>query len=163
MLFRSNLLAAVLLLTYLGVPSIYYGDEIGMESDRTVESARQPMVWDPSRWDMKRWESYRSLIRLRNESEAIRQGSFKSLYAQGDVYGYARFYRKETVLVVLNRGKAKTIRLDGGILGIGSGEEWTEFFTGQRIIGGERGTLELLVPAGQAMILRHGKGFSPGR
>ena len=46
-------LAVVLLFTYPGVPSIYYGDEIGLGWGAVDMNPRQCMSWDPSTWDIE--------------------------------------------------------------------------------------------------------------
>ncbi len=60
-------LAVTLLLTYVGVPSIYYGDEVGLRDDPALGS-RGCMPWDPKQWDTSILDQYRRLIRLRRES-----------------------------------------------------------------------------------------------
>ena len=57
-------LAATLLMTFPGVPGIYYGDEIGM-TDLPQVGSRACMVWDERKWNHKLLTIYRSLIELR--------------------------------------------------------------------------------------------------
>jgi len=49
------------------VPSIYYGEEIGMEGGKDPDN-RRFMVWDKGRWNMEIYEHYRNLIRIRKET-----------------------------------------------------------------------------------------------
>ncbi len=69
-----NRLAAGLLLTYVGVPSIYYGDEIGLAGDN-----RAPMPWDSAAWNQELRAFYQALIRLRRTSPALIAGGFQVL------------------------------------------------------------------------------------
>ena len=64
-----NRIAVALLLTYVGVPCIYYGDEIGMTAADSL-GARDPMIWNASRWDHDLRSFYQKLIRLRRLSPA---------------------------------------------------------------------------------------------
>jgi alpha-glucosidase len=150
---KKNRLAAILLMTYLGIPSIYYGDEIGMGSDQSVESTRRPMLWNPQGWDHDLMEFYQRLIDLRKNSNALTQGGIKTLWDEGDVYSYARFYEKEIVIMVVNRGEAAQITLDVGIIGLRQGEYLKNFFTGRKIRIAHSGEIKLAVPACEGIII----------
>ena len=99
------------LFAYVGVPMIYYGDEVGMKG-RNDPDCRRPMVWDPVVQDKELLEWHRQLIRIRKAYPALRRGSIQTVYALGDVYAFERQQDADYVLVVLNRGvTAQTIRL----------------------------------------------------
>lgn len=96
-------LAVVLQFCYPGVPSIYYGDEIGMEGGRDPDD-RRCMEWDRSKWDMPLFNLYRDLIRLRKERVSLRRGGFR-LIAADNGRGLLRFERRsgsERTEIVLN-------------------------------------------------------------
>jgi hypothetical protein len=71
-------LGLTFLLTYEGVPLIYYGDEIGLEGAYDPD-CRRPMVWDAAsqRADMLAYA--RALTRLRAERPALRGSGFRPL------------------------------------------------------------------------------------
>ncbi|GHG51078.1 alpha-glycosidase [Flavimobilis marinus] len=95
--------AAGLLLTYLGVPAIFAGDELGL-TGTTGEHARVPMPWDrPERRDERTHEAYRSLIALRHAHPALREGSLRWVLIEDDAVGYLRETADETLLVVVAR------------------------------------------------------------
>lgn len=95
--------AAGLLFTYLGVPVVFAGDELGLEG-RTGEHARVPMPWDrPERRDEHVHETYRRLAALRHQHEALRSGSLRWVLAGDDAVGYVRETPDEALLVVLAR------------------------------------------------------------
>jgi alpha-glucosidase len=97
-------LAAALLLTYPGVPSIYYGDEVGLAGDSS--QARACMPWEPQRWDADLRSFYRFLIHLRRSSPALTQGGFQTILAEQDTLAYLRDAETEQIIVVGHRGPA---------------------------------------------------------
>ncbi len=104
-------LATAFLLTYVGVPMIYYGDEVGMAGENDP-GCRQTMVWDPRAQDQTLLAWHRRLIHLRRAHPALRRGDVRALHAAGDVYAFERHDGSDRVLVVLNRGAApQTISL----------------------------------------------------
>ncbi|MHB8800614.1 MAG: alpha-amylase family glycosyl hydrolase [Thermoanaerobaculia bacterium] len=126
--------AAAILLTLPGAPFLYYGEEVGLENGPTGgdESKRTPMPWDGTpgggfttgtpwfpfapgretanvaaqRNDPSSLLSrYRSLIRVRTSSEALRKGEIVLLSGKSGVTPVLAYLRKsggETVLVVHN-------------------------------------------------------------
>jgi alpha-glucosidase len=96
-------LATTLLMTYVGVPCVYYGDEIGIEGGGDPDN-RRCMVWDESQWDSDLRARYQWLIRLRRESPALREGGLQWLFAEGDVIAFQRQSRDQRVIVIGNRG-----------------------------------------------------------
>ncbi|PFG35389.1 alpha-glucosidase [Flavimobilis soli] len=95
--------AAGLLFTYLGVPAMFAGDELGL-TGTTGEHARVPMPWDrPERRDEVIHERYRTLARLRAEHRALREGSLRWVLTEDDAVGYVRETADEALLVVVAR------------------------------------------------------------
>jgi len=110
-------LAVVFQFTFSGVPMIYYGDEIGMKGGDDPD-CRKPMIWDKSKWNMKFLGLYRFLIRLREEYEALRKGSFVSLKVEEGkgVLAFGRKTKKEFLIIIINTNHVKTdlkVRIDG--------------------------------------------------
>jgi neopullulanase len=111
-------LAWLAMMTYPGAPTIYYGDEIGMEGGKDPD-CRRGMVWDVTRWDHDLLDTARRYIALRKKYRVLRRpGGYARLYAQGMVYVFARLLEGEIVIVALNAGdKPATLELNvGGIL-----------------------------------------------
>ncbi|MEX0269307.1 glycoside hydrolase family 13 protein [Leptolyngbyaceae cyanobacterium UHCC 1019] len=95
-------LGTLLLLTYPGAPSIYYGDEVGLAGAIDPDSRRGfPLEAD---WDQDFLDYHRQLIALRHAHPALRVGDYKTLYAKGDVYILARSLPTETIVVAVNAG-----------------------------------------------------------
>jgi glycosidase len=95
-------LATLLLMTFPGAPSIYYGDEIGLEGGIDPDS-RRSFPWDqPEVWDQQVLAYHKQLIAIRHAHPALRTGSFHRLYADLDVYAFVRILGDEKILVVVN-------------------------------------------------------------
>lgn len=97
-----NRLAVGLLMTYPGVPSVYYGDEIGL--GRQPGSSRACMPWDKAEWDNEFLAFYRLLIRLRRSSSALIEGGFQILSVETDTLAYLRDSDSEWLVVIAHRG-----------------------------------------------------------
>lgn len=95
-------LGTLLLLTFPGAPSIYYGDEVGLAGAIDPDSRRGfPAEAD---WDQDLLNFHRQLIALRHAHPALRTGDYKTLYAEGDVYVLTRSLPTETIVVAVNAG-----------------------------------------------------------
>lgn len=127
-------LASTLLFTYPGVPCVYYGEEVGLGADSGM-NPRQCMNWEPSTWDLDLQDWYKTLIRLRRSSQALREGGFQVLSMESDSFIFQRDTADEIVLVAAHRGEQQ---LQARLLpikhaAIPDGLEFEELFTHQRI------------------------------
>jgi neopullulanase len=99
-------LATVFQMTYPGAPSIYYGDEIGMQGGHDPAN-RGAFPWHrPETWDTELLHEFQRLISLRRARKALRRGSFQILHAAGDLVAHARQLGDETVIVVFNTARS---------------------------------------------------------
>jgi glycosidase len=114
-----QMLAVVLQFTYPGVPSIYYGDEIGLEGGRDPDD-RRTMIWDRGKWDMSLFELYKELIALRKLNEPLRRGSYRTrvLDEASGLFVFERAHHGKAIEVILNTS-AKPLRYLRGIRGGG--------------------------------------------
>ena len=97
-----NRLAVGLLMTYPGVPSVYYGDEIGLGKQPGV--TRACMSWDQAEWDNELRAFYHTLIHLRRSSSALIGGGFQVLAVETDTLAYLRDSEDEQLVVIVHRG-----------------------------------------------------------
>jgi alpha-glucosidase len=98
-------LAAAVLMTYPGVPCVYYGDEVGLTSAGGI-GPRGCMPWEQTRWDEDLRAFYQKLIHLRRTSPALIDGGFQALLAEEDTLAYLRDTDDEQIIVVAQRGGA---------------------------------------------------------
>jgi cyclomaltodextrinase len=93
-------LATLLLLTFPGAPSIYYGDEVGLPGALDPDSRRGfPLEAD---WEVDVLDYHKQLIALRHKYAALRTGSYHILFAEGTVYVFARILGHEEIVVAVN-------------------------------------------------------------
>ncbi len=94
------LMASFLQFTLPGAPSIYYGDEAGMEGHKDPFN-RRTYPWGQE--DIELLEHYRKLGRLRKRCSALRLGDIRFLHAQGGKLAFCRHLDGKQVTVYINR------------------------------------------------------------
>ena len=99
----SHVSAMTLVLTYPGVPSIFAGDEIGLEG-AWGEDARRTINWeDRSGWDHQFMSDVKSLISIRKNNDALVNGGLRWIVAENDYIVYLRESAQQSVLVLVSR------------------------------------------------------------
>ncbi|MFZ7102007.1 MAG: glycoside hydrolase family 13 protein [Peptococcaceae bacterium] len=99
-------LLALLQMTFPGVPCIYYGDEVGLEGYGDPYN-RGPYPWNHENEELLQW--YKKIIALRNKYEALQNGGWQTLYAQGDILAFTRYSEGQQVFIILNRNSEERI------------------------------------------------------
>ncbi len=97
-------LAATVQFTWAGAPSIYYGEEIGMDGGRDPDN-RRGMVWAKATSDNDMLSYYRKLTSARNASSALQSGDPVVLKTNDDngTLAYARTLQGDSAVVAINR------------------------------------------------------------
>jgi alpha-glucosidase len=96
-------LAFGMLLTYPGVPCVFYGDEIGLEGGDSL-SARRTMPWAGEGWDWQLLAFVRLMAGHRRRLPALVSGGFQVLGVEEDCLAYARETEEDVAVVLANRG-----------------------------------------------------------
>ena len=103
-------LATLLLMTFPGAACIYQGDEIGQEGGTPDWDARRPFPWDrPELWRQDVLAFHKELIAIRRAHKPLRRGTYHALYADQDVYVFARRFSGEVLLVAVNAAEETRI------------------------------------------------------
>lgn len=103
-------MAAVWLMSWIGVPCLYYGDEIGLDGANDP-FCRKPFPWDESHWDRSLLALFQRMAVLRKQSLALRRGGCQVLHAVGETLVFVRLYQQEQVLVALQRTGSGAVTL----------------------------------------------------
>ena len=106
--------AALLLFCFPGSPTVYYGDEAGMEGFEDPFN-RQTYPWGHEDQELLEW--YRALGRLRRRSQALRRGSIRYVLGRGHLLAFLRETDEERLLCAFNAGdEERAFSFDGGQL-----------------------------------------------
>ena len=133
-------LGALVLFAFPGAPTIYYGDEAGMEGFEDPFN-RRTFPWGAEDKALTAW--YAALGQARKSLLPLRRGDLRWLRAEGRVLTFSRTWEGETVIAAVNAGDApEQLPLDGAFRDRMSGERFTDTvplppLTG-RLLTGER-------------------------
>ncbi len=134
-------IAAALQYTAYGIPSLYYGDEVGLEGYHDP-FCRMPFPWheicDGYRAELLSY--YRRLGEIRRNNSALTDGDFYVIKHTESSIVYARENACGLIIVVANRGESYTIDIPDG-------EIYTDLLTGKEYSG------RIEVPSDSVMIL----------
>ncbi|MFC5653220.1 alpha-glycosidase [Paenibacillus solisilvae] len=122
-------LAVVFLLTYIGTPCIFYGDEVGLSGGNDPD-CRACMEWDEEKQDHELLDFYKLLIHLRKEHPVLRSGRFRFLKADAEDSRiiYERLGEGEHFTIWMNNtGETSTLThpMDA--------DDWSDALTGERV------------------------------
>lgn len=91
--------AVVMQMTWMGAPTIYYGDEAGV-CGFTDPDSRRSYPW--GREDKELLQFHKDIIRIRRENPELRTGSIKYVDKDYNYLAYGRFNRKGQCLILVN-------------------------------------------------------------
>lgn len=98
---RPYRLAILFLMSFVGMPTIFYGDEHGVQGV-LEEEYRAPMPWQTGNTVLR--EFFRRAITMRHELVSLRRGDFRVSHADcgSGLLAFVRRFGGETVAVYLN-------------------------------------------------------------
>ena len=98
---RSYRLSILFLMSFVGMPTVFYGDELGVQGV-LEEEYRSPMPWGGG--DKSLQEFFRQVIGMRHALLPLRRGDFRMLSAQpgSRLLVFQRRWETESVTVALN-------------------------------------------------------------
>lgn len=91
--------AVLIQMTWVGAPTIYYGDEAGV-CGFTDPDSRRTYPWGNE--DHALIDFHKRLIRIRRENDELRIGSIKHVDGDYNFLAYGRFHRNGQCLIVVN-------------------------------------------------------------
>ena len=94
--------AVAVQMTWVGAPTVYYGDEAGV-CGFTDPDSRRTYPWGQENRELV--EFHKEMIRIHKREKPLRTGSLKMLSWSSNVLAYARFQEGEQIIVVLNNSK----------------------------------------------------------
>ena len=94
--------AVAVQMTWVGAPTVYYGDEAGV-CGFTDPDSRRTYPWGQENRELV--EFHKEMIRIHKCEKPLRTGSLKMLSWSSNVLAYARFQEGEQIIVVLNNSK----------------------------------------------------------
>ena len=100
--------AVVMQMTWIGAPTLYYGDEAGV-CGFTDPDNRRTYPWGNENKDLLAF--HKEAIRVHRESSALRYGSLEFLHGEYEVVSYGRFDEKEKMVVIVNNGHQKEVTI----------------------------------------------------
>lgn len=120
---RKLKVAALCQFTLMGPPIVYNGTEVGVQQEhgmaddesQGMEECRQPMLWGGAQ-DKELLAYYTQLAQFRRQHPVLVYGKRETVHLsrENNTYAYTRSDGQETVLVLLNLGKAEQIFVVNG-------------------------------------------------
>ena len=108
--------AVVMQMTWIGAPTLYYGDEAGV-CGFTDPDNRRTYPWGKE--DKELLAFHKEAIRMHKNSEAMKTGSLMMLVAEKDILAYGRFTDDEQIVVIINRSEElKTVTVPAWRIGV---------------------------------------------
>ena len=106
-------IASLLQFTLCGVPSIYYGDEAGMQG-YVDPLNRKCYPWGKEDKEIISW--YKFLSKLRNTYDAFTDGDYEEIYADNGMFVFKRIGKSSEIGVAINLSNVKQLlSFDGAI------------------------------------------------
>ena len=152
--------AVVMQMTWMGAPTIYYGDEAGL-CGFTDPDSRRTYPWGREDQEMIRF--HKEIIRIHKENRELRTGSLKYVDCDYNFLAYGRFNREGQCLILINNNDHPISRrifvweLGTPKHGVMRALIWTDengFWKDQEFVM-QAGTIQVELPKTCAVILKY--------
>ncbi len=128
---RKTYLGLIFQVTYVGTPTLYYGDEYGMQGGADPDD-RRTFDWSQANTRNAAVALTQKLISIRNRYPALRTGSYMTLLTDDSrhVYAFGRFDATHRIAAVLNDAShTQTVALAAYPLSITNRSRVTDLLT----------------------------------
>lgn len=117
---RKYRAAIIFMMSFVGMPTVFYGDEQGI-TGTGEEEYRHPMPWKDGNREL--FEFFKQAIAMRNGLKALRRGSFRMLCAgeKSGMLAFCREFEGQKVTVCINTGEKEPLPVTEGNLYMSSG------------------------------------------
>lgn len=105
---RRMKMASAFIMTFPGVPCIYYGDEAGLGGSRDPFN-RRAYPWERENKELLEW--YKKICLLRQSMNALQTGEYFPIYYSEDAFGFVRVINKGTDIFNQRRNKGFVLAL----------------------------------------------------
>ncbi|KGI76874.1 glycoside hydrolase family 13 protein [Oleiagrimonas soli] len=125
-------LGLIFQMTYVGTPTIYYGDEYGMQGGNDPDD-RRTFDWSQGTTNNSAVALTQKLIAIRKQYSALRTGSFMTLLTDDSnhIYAFGRFDASHRIAVVLNNDSSShTVTIPAYQLSMTDGSTVTDALNG---------------------------------
>ncbi len=111
--------AVAIQMTWVGAPTIYYGDEAGV-CGFTDPDNRRTYPWGNENQELLNF--HKEMIRIHKEHPALRTGSLNILSWDENVLAYGRFLGEDRIVAIINN-RSEAYRGHGSGMAGGSADE----------------------------------------
>lgn len=113
--------AVLIQMTWMGAPTVYYGDEAGV-CGWTDPDNRRTYPWGKEDMEMLRF--HKEMIRIHKDYELFRTGSLIYLHSENSLIGYGRFNEREKAFALVQAGGSeREVEVEVWRLGMEDGEQ----------------------------------------
>ncbi len=111
--YKKLIMLNAFILTIPGVPTIYYGDEIGLPGGNDPDNRRMMRFTNLSEEEQKVRDITSQIANLRKNNLPLIFGDFEFLWVGENSFAFLRSYFKEFVIVIFNKNTvANTLKID---------------------------------------------------
>ena len=98
--------AVSLLMTLPGVPTVYYGDEVGLYGGKDPDNRR---IFPWNNQDQNFYMIYKKWISIRKSNDVLNENNEFKVFYSGSIFGFVRANKKEFAALVVNLSNTDTL------------------------------------------------------